>query len=108
MLNTIFYEYENYEEKANWANKNNCTIIELESDEKGRRFKIVENVLSPKDFLSTRISELKRQIAKYKEDVEQVELFGMERSDYQEKKQMCANIILQLRQLENQLKEFSE
>ena len=43
---------------------------------------------------------LKEQLQKYKEDVEQVELFGMERSDYEEKKQTCANIILQLRELE--------
>ena len=50
------------------------------------------------------IIELKELLQKYKEDVEQVELFGMERSDYAEKKQMCADIILQLRQLEASLK----
>lgn len=43
---------------------------------------------------------LKEQLKKFKEDVEQVELFGMERSDYQEKKTICANIILELRELE--------
>ena len=46
------------------------------------------------------INQLKQKLVKYKEDVEQVELFGMERSDYEQKKQMCANIILELRQLE--------
>lgn len=50
------------------------------------------------------IIELKELLQKYKEDVEQVELFGMERSDYAEKKQSCADIILQLRQLEASLK----
>lgn len=49
---------------------------------------------------STKILDLKQKLAKYKEDVEQVELFDMERSDYEQKKQMCANIILELRQLE--------
>lgn len=49
---------------------------------------------------STKILDLKQKLAKYKEDVEQVELFGMQRSDYEQKKQMCANIILELRQLE--------
>lgn len=43
---------------------------------------------------------LKEQIKKFKEDVEQVELFGMERDDYAEKKQLCKDIILELRQLE--------
>lgn len=51
-----------------------------------------------------RIAELKRQIAKYKEDVEQVELFGMERADYEEKKQACVDIIEELRELEAELK----
>lgn len=32
------------------------------------------------------ITDMKRMLKKYKEDVEQVELFGMERTDYAEKK----------------------
>lgn len=51
-----------------------------------------------------RIKELKQQIKKYKEDVEQVELFGMERADYEEKKAQCVQIIEELRALEAQLK----
>lgn len=50
------------------------------------------------------IKKLKEQIAKYKEDVEQVELFGMDRADYAEKKELCKNIVLRLRELENELK----
>lgn len=46
------------------------------------------------------IAELKSQLIKYKEDVEQVDLFGMQREDYEEKKQLCANLVLQLRELE--------
>ena len=52
-----------------------------------------------------RIQDLKLQIAKYKEDVEQVELFGMQRADYEEKKALCVSIIQELRQLEAQIKE---
>ena len=43
---------------------------------------------------------LKNQLKKFKEDVEQVELFGMERTDYAEKKALCVQIIQQLRELE--------
>ena len=48
---------------------------------------------------------LRQQLEKYKKDIEQVDLFGMERSDYEEKKQLCRNIVLQLRRLEQQLRE---
>lgn len=56
------------------------------------------------DNPTTRIIELKQLLQKYKEDVEQVELFDMERSDYETKKQYCKNIIIELRSLEAQLK----
>lgn len=51
----------------------------------------------------TKIKELKQELIKWKEDVEQVELFGMERTDYEQKKARCAEIILILRQLEKEL-----
>ena len=53
------------------------------------------------------IRELKEQLQKYKEDVEQVDLFGMQRNDYQEKKQRCAEIVLQLRQLESEVQDVN-
>ena len=46
--------------------------------------KLVDN--SQKKYAEQRIQELKTLLNKYKEDVEQVELFGMERTDYEEKK----------------------
>lgn len=46
---------------------------------------------------------LKQELEKYKEDVEQVELFGMERADYEQKKKRCAEIIIELRTLENEM-----
>lgn len=46
------------------------------------------------------IDEIKTNLVRWKEDVEQRELFDMERSDYEEKKQMCAQSIIRLRELE--------
>lgn len=53
----------------------------------------------------SKISKLKRELEKYKQDVEQVELFGMERTDYATKKARCVEIILKLRELEKEYKE---
>ena len=47
-----------------------------------------------------KIIQKKQLLNKYKEDVEQVELFGMERNDYYEKKDKCRQLVLELRQLE--------
>ena len=81
---------------------NGCELIE---DESGRpTFK--ETTYSKINTIENRILILKRELEKYKEDVEQVELFGMERADYEEKKTKCAEIILELRVLEKQLKEL--
>ena len=49
------------------------------------------------------IRELKDELAKAKEDVEQVELFGMKRADYETKKARCVEIIQQLRILEKEV-----
>lgn len=54
-----------------------------------------------------KIIRLKAELNKYKEDVEQVELFDMERADYQEKKARCAEIIIELRQLESEVRDVS-
>lgn len=53
-----------------------------------------------KELKQFQIAEIKQRLQKYKEDVEQVELFGMERSDYEEKKRLCADMIIELRSLE--------
>lgn len=60
----------------------------------------VEHEITEEEQKQTRISELKQLLQKYKEDVEQVELFSMERSDYEEKKKLCVEMILELRELE--------
>ena len=61
----------------------------------------------PVETNEQKIIRLKAELNKYKEDVEQVELFDMERADYQEKKARCAEIILELRQLESEVRDVS-
>ena len=46
------------------------------------------------------IAEKKALLNKYREDVEQVDLFGMERDDYAEKKLACKTLVEELRVLE--------
>jgi len=58
--------------------------------------------------MEEKIIELRHLLDKYKEDVEQVLLFGMERNDFEEKKQKCRDIVLELRKLEEKAKEGSE
>ena len=55
---------------------------------------------SDKELAQIEIGKLKQELAKWKEDVEQVELFGMVRTDYEQKKNRCTEIIVQLRKLE--------
>lgn len=97
----IFYLDKEYSSRAEFCNNNNLMIVEIDSDETGRRFQIQE-VPAPTEIelAIMQIHEKKTILEKYKEDVEQVELFGMERDDYEEKKKLCAELILELRELE--------
>lgn len=52
--------------------------------------------------MENKIIELRHLLDKYKEDVEQVTLFGMERADFEEKKHKCQELIIRLRELEKQ------
>lgn len=103
-LGMIIYENE-YNEACDFCFAHNYTIKEIEANENGRRFQIVE-IPQPteRELAQQEIQEIKEKLAKYKEDVEQVELFGMERADYEEKKQLCANMIVRLRELEKIVK----
>lgn len=47
------------------------------------------------------IREKKALLNKYREDVEQVDLFGMVRDDYAEKKELCKQLVYELRELES-------
>ena len=53
-----------------------------------------------KQKMRKQIAKIKKRLEKYKEDVEQVELFGMERMDYEDKKKQCSYLIIQLRKLQ--------
>ena len=50
--------------------------------------------------IQAQIAEKKALLLKYREDVEQVDLFGMEREDYEEKKAACRTLVEALRALE--------
>ena len=54
--------------------------------------------------LAKTIREKKALLNKYREDVEQVDLFGMEREDYEEKKILCKQLVYELREMEALLK----
>lgn len=54
--------------------------------------------------LLSQISAKKALLVKYREDVEQVDLFGMERADYAEKKAACKTLVEELRELEKELR----
>ena len=54
--------------------------------------------------LSKTILEKKALLNKYREDVEQVDLFGMVRDDYAEKKEICKQLVYELRELEASFK----
>ena len=76
------------------------------------RKKLVQEIYNKDDYqrgkIRQEIYELKQEIIKAKEDVEQVELFHMERTDYERKKARCVEIVLRLRELEARLKELSK
>ncbi len=46
------------------------------------------------------IAHLKALLTSYKYDMQQVDMFGIERDDYEEKKAMCRELILQIKDLE--------
>lgn len=54
--------------------------------------------------LAKTIREKKALLNKYREDVEQVDLFGMVRDDYAEKKELCKQLVYELRELEASFK----
>lgn len=60
-INELFYDDENYTDKAEWCNKNNeYTIVEATPDENGRRrFKFIKQVESKQELAQKELLELK-------------------------------------------------
>lgn len=103
----IFYFNSEYSKRAQWCNENNKVIVEIDADKENgqRRFQIQEPPApTSKDLAIQKIYQLKEELKKWKEDVEQVELFGMTRTDYDEKKTRCVEIIEELRELEQEVR----
>lgn len=63
-VNQIFYEDEDYSNKSNFCNENGLSIVEIEPDNKGRRFQIVQPVLSENEMKQNRIQELQNLLDK--------------------------------------------
>lgn len=56
----IFYENDkDYTAIANYCNQNNLSIVEIEADENGKRFTIVENKLTDVELMRIELLQLK-------------------------------------------------
>lgn len=92
-----------------WLEKQGCYcrdikekdfIYEIVKCEPVSEEELAANAMYEKQLL---IAEKKAKLMKYREDVEQVDLFGMERADYAEKKAACKTLVEELRELEKSL-----
>lgn len=63
-MNDTFY-LENYNKYYNYATANNLTIVEIEADENGRRFKLVENKPTLKQMYTNEITSIKNWFNDY-------------------------------------------
>lgn len=62
-INDIFYVDEEYSQRAEFCNNNGLVIVEIEADEKGRRFQIQEVPAPTQEELNQqRIYELKQKL----------------------------------------------
>ena len=101
-----------------YKNKNNTGFLNLKSAIADENYIQItkeefEELTKPKEptaeqkakiELAKTIREKKALLNKYREDVEQVDLFGMEREDYEEKKILCKQLVYELREMEALLK----
>ena len=123
-----FIKYSEKEERFYWNDENGNPVLDENGEQKyDTEKKIVadglldgytqitkeefEELTKPKVYIPTeeekaeaekarKIAEKKALLNKYREDVEQVDLFGMERADYEEKKLACKTLVEELRVLE--------
>ena len=104
----IFTVDDEYSKRAQFCNENNLMIVEITKEADSERWFAIREVPPPnkRDLLCQEIYKLKVELEKAKEDIEQVELFGMTRTDYDTKKTRCAEIVLKLRELEKEVKQY--
>lgn len=123
-----FIKYTEKEERFYWNDENGNPVLDENGEQRyDTEKKIVadglldgytqitkeefEELTKPKVYVPTAeeqaaqekkklIAEKKALLNKYREDVEQVDLFGMERADYEEKKLACKTLVEELRVLE--------
>ena len=74
-------------------------ITEKEFNELSKPPELTEDQKAKIELAKT-IREKKALLNKYREDVEQVDLFGMVRNDYSEKKELCKQLVYELREME--------
>ena len=91
--------------KSAITDENYIQITEEEFNEltKPKVYELTEEQKAKIELEKT-IREKKALLNKYREDVEQVDLFGMERADYAEKKELCKQLVYELRELEASFK----
>lgn len=72
-INELFYEDEDYPNKANWCNESGkYGIVEAEPDDQGnRRFKIIEIVRTEQELLQEELSTLLSWFDEYDNQVKQ-------------------------------------
>lgn len=98
-----------------YCDEETCDIIEAETppnyDDQTESLFVVDGQIVAKqdEYKLAAVKEAERQkliaekkalLLKYREDVEQVDLFGMVRNDYEEKKAACRTLVEELRELE--------
>ena len=72
-INELFYDDENYTDKAEWCNKNHeYTIVEATPDENGRRrFKFVKQIVTNEQKLISELNNLLHWFEEYDNQVKQ-------------------------------------
>lgn len=89
--------------KSPFVDENYIQITEEEFNELTKPKELTAEQKAKAELAKT-IREKKALLNKYREDVEQVDLFGMVRDDYAEKKELCKQLVYELRELEASLK----
>ena len=96
-INSIFYENE-YSNAFDFIQNKNLTIEEISPDEKGRRFKISEIVLTPDEIKTDRIYEIQARLNQLSQDFVQM-LCGAIFEDETERKEEFRSLHNELREL---------